>query len=307
MAFYLDEFFRRVPQVKIFHNVSFVGDADVHHQIDHLVLHPLTLCIVESKSVSTEVVVNGRGEWSRRWNGRLQGMPSPVEQAKRQAAALRQLLNDRSTDLSASRKPDRFLKTPIATFVAVSDHGRWTQEGPKPAAVLPVFKADLMSETIRAEIDRHEKASKLLARPDGDYGKFRLRDTTFDRFATFLGTLTITAHSASPDRTSEQNWTSSPTESTRPQAGSRSLVSANTASAESKTFECKNCRGTDGRATPGPFGAYVTCTNCAHKNGAPKRCLSCRSETRTRIVDGSLNTICTGCGWALITSILSTA
>ena len=305
MAFYLDEFFRRVPAVKIFHNVSFLGDAGIRHQIDHLVLHPRTLCIVESKSVSTEVVVNERGEWSRRSHSRLEGMPSPVEQAERQATALRRLLNDRSTELSAAAKPNKFVKTPIATFVAISDNGRWTQEGAKPTCGLPVFKADLISKMVHAEIERHEKASKLLARLDGDYGTFHLRDETVERFADLFRELSspVTASPLTSDEPAPSRATEEATSRVTEEADCSFTVSDCTNGAERETYQCKSCKGSIAVAAMGLYGSgFFTCSACGIKKGTPRLCRSCRSQTRTTISGNSLLTQCKSCDWTLVTS-----
>jgi hypothetical protein len=51
-------------------------------QIDHLIINRLAeVWVCESKAFAEGVSVNEHGEWSRWWNGRQTGIPSPVEPA----------------------------------------------------------------------------------------------------------------------------------------------------------------------------------------------------------------------------------
>ncbi len=83
LAFYLRRAFADNVTTRVLNGLR-VAHADEIAQIDHLVLHPYGLVAVESKSVTTTVRVNARGEWTRWYNGGPRGMPSPVLQAQRQ-------------------------------------------------------------------------------------------------------------------------------------------------------------------------------------------------------------------------------
>lgn len=48
-------------------------------QFDHLLINRVgEIWVCESKALAEGVSVNEHGEWSRWWNGRETGMPSPV-------------------------------------------------------------------------------------------------------------------------------------------------------------------------------------------------------------------------------------
>ena len=98
MAFYLKRAFGDDPAVQVFHNLRLEDGGEVA-QIDHLVLHRNGAVIVESKSVTSSVRINERDEWTREWNGRWTGMPSPVLQARRQTDLLRKILRARREEL----------------------------------------------------------------------------------------------------------------------------------------------------------------------------------------------------------------
>lgn len=117
------------------------------------------MAIVESKSVHDEVRVNKRGEWSRTWAGKVLGMHSPVEQAKRQAAALRTILQANRTKLRGKvvlgLLQGGFRACPIECFVAISDSGRIKRE--QPDSFPEVMKADQIADRVRKRVDRHQK------------------------------------------------------------------------------------------------------------------------------------------------------
>ena len=93
VAFYLRREFGDDPSVLIINDLRVEYNGE-RAQIDHLVVHPYGLVVIESKSVCGEVKVNGRGEWSRSYRGEWYGMPSPVRQAELQEALLKDLLRD---------------------------------------------------------------------------------------------------------------------------------------------------------------------------------------------------------------------
>jgi hypothetical protein len=296
MAFYLREAFRRDETVKIFNDLSFDDDG-IKHQIDHLVLHRRTLIIVESKSVTTEVAVNKRGEWTRLWYGRWNGMASPVEQAKRQAAALRQHLNHRSQQLSQSGKKDRLLDLPIAAFVAISDQGRWSSDG--ITSPLPVYKADLISDAIRAEIREHEKAGRLFARPNGTYGQFQLHDVTFARLEQHLQL--HTGRSLAPAAAKETARVGVPLATENPPLSTGSAAPDQS----NYTFGCTGCHGENGEAKPGVKGrhAYIRCLDCGKNNAAAKQCKYCGSTSyETSLLQATLYRRCLACGASVRTT-----
>jgi hypothetical protein len=164
------------------------GRADAV-QIDHLVIHPWGMVIVESKSVAGEVAVNGHGEWERVWKGRREGMPSPVEQARRQGEALRGLLQENREALRGRAMlglvPAGFLKCPMEVLVAISDKGRIDRK--RGSAADEVVKADQVTGQIKEIVERHRKGSGLLAADDGKgSGMWSMSEAEVQKVAEFL-------------------------------------------------------------------------------------------------------------------------
>ncbi|MDQ2732228.1 MAG: NERD domain-containing protein [Armatimonadota bacterium] len=75
MAFYLRRAFGDDPYILVFNSLRLEADGDAA-QIDHLILHRHGMIIIESKSVTSRVQINNRGEWIR-WHDRVpRGMAS---------------------------------------------------------------------------------------------------------------------------------------------------------------------------------------------------------------------------------------
>ncbi|MEM1422937.1 MAG: nuclease-related domain-containing protein, partial [Planctomycetota bacterium] len=112
MAHYLAREFESASDVAVLHGLRLVDDTrtDVGGgpmvaQIDHLVLHRCGALIVESKSCAGSVKIagssSGRDEWTimTRREKRWRGMPSPIQQANRQAQVLRRVLQGRRDEV----------------------------------------------------------------------------------------------------------------------------------------------------------------------------------------------------------------
>ncbi|PZV27271.1 MAG: hypothetical protein DCF12_05150 [Snowella sp.] len=163
LAFYLKREFKDDPQIFVFNHLRLekAGDAC---QIDHLVLHPYGIIIIESKSVTTRLEVNELGEWKRWFNNGWQGIPSPVLQAQRQSKFLKNYLEDHVEKLLNTMlfgKQAHFIKMPIDLFVAISDSGIINR--PKNSKLDSVSKADQIPDKIKAIIAEYRKKDSLLS------------------------------------------------------------------------------------------------------------------------------------------------
>ena len=91
VAFFLRRSFKEHQQVFVFNDLKFCYNNETA-QIDHLILYPYGFILIESKSITGEVAVNPQQEWSRSYQGKWQGMPSPIKQVELQQALLRELM-----------------------------------------------------------------------------------------------------------------------------------------------------------------------------------------------------------------------
>ncbi len=285
MAYYLRREFGDDDDIFILNDLRLSEDGDTA-QIDHLVLHRFGFSIVESKSVSGEIEINEHDEWTRKWGQKRTGMPSPIQQAKRQAAFLQRLLIKHRADLRDKRLFGRvqagFKHCTTDVHVAVSDRGIIKRHGADPPALT---KADLICDRIREEIERHRKASRLLSRTDGDYGLWQLSDAELVRVCDFL----LARHTP---RTTSASEAATEQEAPRPRATDDAGSQAHS---DSTTPRCKHCGSGDLFATYGKYGYYFKCRACTKNTPIDYACSACGKEGRIRKAGTKFHRVCAAC------------
>ena len=273
MRFYLNRAFANEKEIHVINDVRLVDPDQPEHtgadgvcQIDHLVMHRWGAFIVESKSVSEEISVrddgSGGDEWSRvQKDGQRIGIPSPVQQARRQADFLRTYLNNRCEEILG--KMPRGLRTvakivggseqrgfkfmPIQAIVAISDGGRidrvngW-KEPSEPFRTF-VCKADLVCEKIRGELERHRDFARWLVGRNGDYGMWRMKVEELEQAARLL--VERVERRASP--------------------GESGAV-------------CRSCGSSNLRGNWGGHGYYWRCADCSKNTPMPTVCTVCGAQ-----------------------------
>jgi hypothetical protein len=185
MAFYLRRAFETERDIWVFNDLRLTRNGDAA-QIDHLVLHPSGMVIVESKSVSGEIAVNERQEWIRRSGKHEMGMESPVAQGKLQAEFLRRLLRENDDRLLDGQVkgllPKHFNRHwPIDILVAISDSGRIN----RCAEVPELVKADQAAQIIQEIVSKHRRG-RWSPNPLSSYGDFALTRQEIGRVVAFL-------------------------------------------------------------------------------------------------------------------------
>lgn len=288
MAHYLHRRFCEDPELHVLHDLR-IEDRDQTEQdgspgvcqIDHLIVHRWGMFIVESKSVAEAVQVrpdgSGGDEWFRVYSGKKTGMPSPVQQARRQAGFLRTFLQRRREEL-VGRMPfgmrtlakvklgtDQrgFRNAPIQLVIAVSDGGRidrldgW-EEPRKPFRVF-LAKADLVADKIEGELAHHRAGSRLLkVKLTGEYGLWSMEADEAGTVAEFLAAQHVERPDALSVRSDRAPAVRSPDQSGLGPARADAAGDA----------ICKHCGGRDLTAQWG-----TDTTGDAVRAGRPPRCL----------------------------------
>jgi hypothetical protein len=98
VAFYLRRAFKDNEQVFVFNDIKLKHNNETA-QIDHLIMHTFGFILIESKSITGELTVNKYQEWSRSYNDKWYGIPSPIKQVELQKDLLKQLLQDHDSIL----------------------------------------------------------------------------------------------------------------------------------------------------------------------------------------------------------------
>ncbi|ULH17760.1 NERD domain-containing protein (plasmid) [Deinococcus sp. KNUC1210] len=291
MAFYLKRAFGDDPAVHIFHNLRFEDGQDAA-QIDHLVLHRSGAIIIESKSVTSSVSINERDEWTRQWNGRWTGMPSPVLQAKRQAEFLRKQLGAHREELLGKALfglvQKGFQAFVIDVVVAISDQGVIQHRGRLPE----VRKADQVVDRVRELMREQAGLSSLTSRDprSKDWG-ITLKPEELTRTSAYL-------RNAHRDQQSSKELERTPTPAHRlaepldRQAATEvytavgPVVAPRVATPKfapaTPAFTCSKCASERLEVVYGQYGYYFKCLACDGNTRIDLKCSTCSGKLRTR-------------------------
>jgi hypothetical protein len=123
-------------------------------QIDHLIINRMAeVWVCESKSFAEGVSINDHGEWSRWWQGRQTGMPSPIEQNRRHIHLLQ-----RAFDQGLAPLPRRLgllpMKPRLRSLVLVSNDARISRPKRTVDGIEDVIKAEQLKARLIDEFDR---------------------------------------------------------------------------------------------------------------------------------------------------------
>jgi ssDNA-binding Zn-finger/Zn-ribbon topoisomerase 1 len=160
MAFYLRREFGNEKDIWAINDLR-IGHEGEFAQIDHLLVSQWGLFIIESKSVTESVRINAHGEWAREYDGKLEGMPSPVLQAEAQGRILKQLLiaNIRELLGTIAGIQKGFAYCPITVYAAISDSGIIHRDVDLPQ----VMKADAVAPAIKNGLKKCSLVKELFS------------------------------------------------------------------------------------------------------------------------------------------------
>jgi len=259
MAFYLKRAFGDDPNVLVLNNMRLLMGDDAA-QIDHLLLHEFGVIIIESKSVTSQVIINEHGEWSRLFDGASKGMPSPVLQAKRQAEFLSRYLEPHTEVLLKKLLGIQmtFDKMPIHVVVAISDSGIINRPKNNLDELEYVCKADRAVERIREIIDWYRKKNSALI----SMGPYILGKSARERISQFL------------------LFNHTPVKSSVPSEAVNKVKTEYSASKSLPT--CKHCNGTKIEVLYGKYGYYLKCSDCGGNTAIRENCSACGKQLRVR-------------------------
>lgn len=264
MAFYLKRFFGNDPDILVLNGIRLEADGDAA-QVDHLLICPHGLVIVESKSVIGKIQIKDDGQWIRWFNGnQSKGMPSPLTQARLQERFFRSLLGRASTN------PAAFESLPIDLYVAISDSGVivW----PKAGVVEGVCKADQVADKVLQRL----AAAKATATGN------LLPAANRDKIAQFL----IARHQpliAAEPRTEIQELPPSviPPEIDATPAAIATPEKLMADQATEGDLACKHCDGTDVEIRYA-YSYFLYCRACEKNTPIKMHCPACQALAKLR-------------------------
>jgi hypothetical protein len=253
-------------------------------QIDHLVMHPWGMVIVESKSVCEEVSINAKGEFKRRYQGAWLGMPSPVAQARRQGEGLRNLLIEHKDELRDRKVlglvQGGFKACPIDVIVAVSDKGNIRRE---KCEAPEVMKADLVVGRILEIIERHRKGSRLLSKTDEhESGLWSMTDEEAEKITAFL----LERHVEGGRR--EARGASGGEARVAAQGGGEPVAR--------EALTCGKCRSINVQMVSARYGYCLKCDECGKFTPVDSACRACGKKARIAKRGLEFRRVCEGEG-----------
>lgn len=283
VAFYLRREFGNDENVLIINDLRIENNGE-RAQIDHLVVHPYGLVIIESKSIYGEVKVNGHGEWSRSYRGEWYGMPSPVRQAELQETLVKYLLQE-----NVDKFLGRFLgiQTQIGgrdwrTLCAVSSSAILHRDDMPRAIANRVVKSEFVAEKVRELVGSRAKGVVT--------GKPRFSDKELEGIGEFLlqnhiGEGAKGSPVAEPPRKAQVTQPPAVSEAA-PETLSQSTLEPETtqvasapATSRAPALACKKCGEQNNLVGMyGKYGYYVRCGACGTNTSMKKDCPRCQSR-----------------------------
>lgn len=286
MAFYLRRFFGSSTDVDVLNYLRIDLNGEVA-QMDHLVLHPFGLLIVESKSVSDGVQITDDGQWMRWFNRKPSGMASPVTQAQLQGRLLKELLE------KTVKQKGFFDQVRLDVLVAISDGGTITW--PKSGALPEVCKADQVPDRINNRIEQFRKLRK-----EADILTTDHRRVIADFLLKAHKPLERAASKVVPQHRVEEPRPEYKVSPAIPASKALDINWGHVSKPANKPALfppkcCKHCQSSRLEARSGQYGYYFSCRDCNKNTPIKFACTACGGEGKIRKQGDSFFVECKVC------------
>ena len=277
MGHYLERAFAKSDDILILNDLRLEQDNNIA-QIDHLVIHPFGFIIVESKSVSSKVSVNSHGEWKRIYNNNERGMPSPIQQAKRQASFLKDFLNQKATNVFKESLINKLISKPtfdnykFDILIAISDNGIIERDNIK----LPeVIKADTVPDNILSIISKRKIGSVNIFSKDN----YSFHNKTLKK----IGNTLLALHSPVSKQKKVVNIVQ------------EEPIKYNKAKAKLLEYSCSKCKSTNLEVAYGR-NYYFKCLDCGNNIPIKHTCNTPNCKPKTKKKKLQFFKVCELCG-----------
>lgn len=260
MSHYLKRAFQGNKEIFVINDLRLVMNDDVA-QIDHLIIHRFGFIIVESKSVTSKISINEYGEWTRHYPKGTKGMPSPINQARRQADFLKNYLMARSENLLKKSLifQASFTDFKFDVLVAISDSGIINRDNHSDVA--GVFKADQITEEVNNIISSYAGTNKNILTLKVNY---HFSDSSMEKITRYLIQTHKPAKKAQEIGVNETRTV-------------YSLASENKEKTNKHSKHvCSKCSSENIEIVYGKFGYYFKCQDC---DGNTSTKLKCKGDT----------------------------
>lgn len=285
MGFYLKRAFQKDNEIIVINDMRLEMGKDIA-QIDHLVIHKYGFIVIESKSVTSEVSINEHGEWIRHFAGQTKGIPSPVNQAKRQTDFLKDFLLVRGRDLFRKKK---IFKATFSDFkydvlVAISDDGIVNRA--QGITFDEVYKADQITDAVKNIINGYEETNNKILSVKTNWS---FMDATIQKISSYL----IRSHKPVGGNTEAQIIVS------KKKVDNDEIASPSVAIAKSSDqpkYCCSKCSSNNIEITYGRYGYYFKCKDCDGNTAIKLTCNKSTCKPKIRKKKSEFYKECDECG-----------
>ncbi len=303
VAFYLRRAFKDHEQVFVFNDLKFRHNQETA-QIDHLVFYPYGFVLIESKSITGEVKVNVEEEWTRSYNGKWQGMPSPIKQVELQQRLFREMLFEHKAELLGNNlglMQEGFGGRCWNNLCAVSSNAIIDREVMPNKISKQIVKSEFLVEKLNSilklrnavfnAINILDTRPKFTQSEMATICKFILSQDVVEKASRKITPQLSTApnFNIAADKTPSALSTSvlkndavwqAPTDKEAPKLEAAASPPSSLPSPIKKLqLTCKKCGlGPKLTASYGKYGYYIVCDNCSGNTSMKQSCPSCKSK-----------------------------
>ncbi|EPJ47575.1 MAG: hypothetical protein OFPII_11630 [Osedax symbiont Rs1] len=298
VAFYLRRAFKDHEQVFVFNDLKFRHNQETA-QIDHLVFYPYGFVLIESKSITGEVKVNAEEEWTRSYNSKWQGMPSPIKQVELQQRLFREMLFEHKAEMLGKvlgLRQEGFGGRCWDNLCAVSSNAIIDRKAMPNKISKQIVKSEFLVEKLNSIMKLRNKILNAIniieSRP-----KFKPSEmATICNFILSQDVVEKASRKITPQLSTvpDLNITVDKTSSVlstsvldnevvwqAPTDKEASILEAAASPSPIKKLQltCKKCGlGPKLTASYGKYGYYTVCDNCSGNTSMKQACPSCKSK-----------------------------
>lgn len=277
VAFYLRREFKDHPEVFIINDYTF-SHNDETAQIDHLIIYPFGFILIESKSISGEIKINEQGEWTRSFQQKWSGIPSPIKQVELQEKLLQELLHHHRASILGKIlgfKQQSFRLRCWHTLCAVSSNAIIARQSMPYELSNTIVKSEFLVDRLKDIMNLKTSMLKSI----------NVLDTRPDFSHTELASITSFLMSQVKKEIRESKLTHHTSQSEL--ADVKAIL------------VCKNCgMAKDCIPKSGKYGYYIHCNECNKNTPMRMPCIQCKSKnTKVFKRENNYNLQCIECGY----------
>ena len=265
VAFYLRRAFKDHPRVFVINDFKFTYNAETA-QIDHLIVYPYGFILIESKSITGEVKVNSFSEWTRSFNNKWSGMPSPIKQVELQQKLLLELLLENKSNILLSKllgiKQQGFKGRCWDNVCVVSSNAIIDRETMPKEVSEQLVKSEFLVDKLNKLMNFKSAVSKVFALGDS---RPEFNGSELTAITQFL----ISQTQIKPEKLKQKVPMIE-------EVIEEKYVS--TVNIKSR-LKCKECgESADYAALSGRYGYYIKCNKCTTNTAMKMTCGTCQSK-----------------------------